>query len=194
MVISFMATGQGAEGFITDATAGDICREATPAFKARRLRTGLGACHAQNGRAFRERIQFLARFVTRCASAGSVHDAVAEPWNSALRLLYSLLRRNVHTLEHWTPRAGEGKAERMRWLHLAAASPCSRAEGRAAGVGGGDLGVEAGRVWRIGGGGGLVVAEGDRAGRRKLRLDLRRDLYNLRTTECQDLLRTPKWR
>ncbi|MBA2707686.1 MAG: TPM domain-containing protein [Gemmatimonadaceae bacterium] len=37
----FIATGQGAEGFITDATAGDICREATPAFRAREYSTGL---------------------------------------------------------------------------------------------------------------------------------------------------------
>ncbi|HEX7979904.1 MAG TPA: TPM domain-containing protein, partial [Gemmatimonadaceae bacterium] len=34
-------TGQGAEGFITDATSGDICREATPAFRARDYSTGL---------------------------------------------------------------------------------------------------------------------------------------------------------
>jgi uncharacterized protein len=34
-------TGQGAEGFITDATAGDICREATPAFQQRDYGTGL---------------------------------------------------------------------------------------------------------------------------------------------------------
>jgi uncharacterized protein len=37
----FVATGQGTEGFITDATAGDICREATPAFAARDYATGL---------------------------------------------------------------------------------------------------------------------------------------------------------
>jgi uncharacterized protein len=37
----FIATGQGAEGFITDATAGDICREATPAFQQRDYATGL---------------------------------------------------------------------------------------------------------------------------------------------------------
>jgi uncharacterized protein len=37
----FIATGQGAEGFITDATAGDICREATPAFIQRDYATGL---------------------------------------------------------------------------------------------------------------------------------------------------------
>ena len=37
----FIATGQGAEGFITDATAGDICREATPAFIAKDYSTGL---------------------------------------------------------------------------------------------------------------------------------------------------------
>src|SRR6476469_9846349 len=37
----FVATGQGAEGFITDATAGDICREATPAFMQRDYSTGL---------------------------------------------------------------------------------------------------------------------------------------------------------
>jgi uncharacterized protein len=34
-------TGQGAEGFITDATSGAICREATPAFAQRDYSTGL---------------------------------------------------------------------------------------------------------------------------------------------------------
>jgi uncharacterized protein len=34
-------TGQGAEGFITDATSGDICREATPAFRERDYGGGL---------------------------------------------------------------------------------------------------------------------------------------------------------
>ena len=34
-------TGQGTEGFITDATAGDICREATPAFAQKDYSTGL---------------------------------------------------------------------------------------------------------------------------------------------------------
>ena len=34
-------TGQGAEGFITDATSGDICREATPAFSQRDYGTGV---------------------------------------------------------------------------------------------------------------------------------------------------------
>gem|GEM_PF-994264 len=37
----FIATGRGAEGFITDADAGDICREATPAFKAQDYSSGL---------------------------------------------------------------------------------------------------------------------------------------------------------
>jgi uncharacterized protein len=34
-------TGQGAEGFITDATAAEICREATPAFRNRDYSAGL---------------------------------------------------------------------------------------------------------------------------------------------------------
>ena len=37
----FIATGYGAEGFITDADAGDICREATPDFRAQDYSTGL---------------------------------------------------------------------------------------------------------------------------------------------------------
>src|SRR4051812_18801462 len=37
----FIATGRGSEGFITDADAGDICREATPAFAERDYSTGL---------------------------------------------------------------------------------------------------------------------------------------------------------
>lgn len=34
-------TGQGTEGFITDATSGDICREATPFFQAQNYSAGL---------------------------------------------------------------------------------------------------------------------------------------------------------
>ena len=37
----FVETGQGTEGFITDATAGEICREATPAFQRRDYGSGL---------------------------------------------------------------------------------------------------------------------------------------------------------
>ena len=37
----FIAIGYGAEGYITDATAGAACREATPAFAARDYSTGL---------------------------------------------------------------------------------------------------------------------------------------------------------
>ena len=37
----FVLTGQGTEGFITDATAGDICREATPFFMQRDYASGL---------------------------------------------------------------------------------------------------------------------------------------------------------
>lgn len=37
----FVLTGQGTEGFITDATAGDICREATPSFMQRDYSSGL---------------------------------------------------------------------------------------------------------------------------------------------------------
>jgi len=37
----FILTGQGTEGFITDAISGDICREATPAFRAQDYSSGL---------------------------------------------------------------------------------------------------------------------------------------------------------
>ncbi|MEP6834956.1 MAG: TPM domain-containing protein [Gemmatimonas sp.] len=37
----FIATGQGAEGFITDATSGSICREATPYFRQQDYAGGL---------------------------------------------------------------------------------------------------------------------------------------------------------
>lgn len=37
----FILTGQGTEGFITDATAGEICREATPSFVQRDYASGL---------------------------------------------------------------------------------------------------------------------------------------------------------
>src|SRR3954462_4093239 len=37
----FVTTGYGTEGFITDADAGDICRDATPAFRERDYSTGM---------------------------------------------------------------------------------------------------------------------------------------------------------
>ena len=37
----FIATGQGTEGFITDATSGSICREATPFFQQRDYASGI---------------------------------------------------------------------------------------------------------------------------------------------------------
>ncbi len=37
----FVLTGQGTEGFITDATAGEICREATPSFANKDYSSGL---------------------------------------------------------------------------------------------------------------------------------------------------------
>lgn len=37
----FVLTGQGTEGFITDATAAEICREATPSFASKDYSTGL---------------------------------------------------------------------------------------------------------------------------------------------------------
>ena len=42
-------TGQGAEGFITDATSGEICREATPVFQQRDYGRAIGAGHAARG-------------------------------------------------------------------------------------------------------------------------------------------------
>lgn len=54
----FIATGQGAEGFITDATAGDICREATPAFAARDYATGLELVTLRTAQRFANEFNF----------------------------------------------------------------------------------------------------------------------------------------
>jgi uncharacterized protein len=54
----FIATGQGAEGFITDATAGDICREATPAFAQRDYATGLELVTLRTAQRFANEFNF----------------------------------------------------------------------------------------------------------------------------------------
>jgi len=54
----FIATGQGAEGFITDATAGEICREATPAFAAKDYSTGLELATLRTAQRFATEFNF----------------------------------------------------------------------------------------------------------------------------------------
>ena len=54
----FIATGQGAEGFITDATAGDICREATPAFRVRDYATGMEIVTLRTAQRFANEFNF----------------------------------------------------------------------------------------------------------------------------------------
>jgi len=54
----FIATGSGAEGFITDATAGDICREATPAFIQKDYATGLELVTLRTAQRFATEFKF----------------------------------------------------------------------------------------------------------------------------------------
>ena len=54
----FIATGYGAEGFITDADAGTICREATPAFAAKDYSTGLELVTLRTAERFAKEFNF----------------------------------------------------------------------------------------------------------------------------------------
>jgi len=54
----FVATGRGAEGFITDGDAGDICREATPAFMAKAYSTGLELVTLRTAERFAKEFNF----------------------------------------------------------------------------------------------------------------------------------------
>ena len=54
----FIATGRGAEGFLTDADVGDICREATPAFRERDYSTGLELVTLRTAQAFAKEFNF----------------------------------------------------------------------------------------------------------------------------------------
>ena len=54
----FIATGYGAEGFITDADAGDICREATPAFKTQDYSSGLELVTLRTAQRFANEFHF----------------------------------------------------------------------------------------------------------------------------------------
>jgi uncharacterized protein len=54
----FVLTGQGTEGFITDATAGDICREATPYFRERDYASGLDLVTLRVAQRFAQEFNF----------------------------------------------------------------------------------------------------------------------------------------
>ena len=54
----FVATGQGTEGFITDATAGDICREATPYFMQRDYSSGMDLVTLRVAQRFAQEFNF----------------------------------------------------------------------------------------------------------------------------------------
>ncbi len=54
----FVLTGQGTEGFITDATAAEICREATPAFRVRDYSTGIELITLRTAQRFANEFNF----------------------------------------------------------------------------------------------------------------------------------------
>ena len=54
----FISTGTGAEGFINDAKAGDICREATPAFRQRDYSSGLELVTLRTAQEFAKNFNF----------------------------------------------------------------------------------------------------------------------------------------
>src|SRR3977135_1392394 len=54
----FIATGRGAEGFITDADPGDICREATPAFIDKDYSSGLELVTLRTAQRFAKEFNF----------------------------------------------------------------------------------------------------------------------------------------
>jgi uncharacterized protein len=54
----FISTGRGSEGFITDADAGDICREATPAFAQRDYSAGLELVTLRTAQRFANEFHF----------------------------------------------------------------------------------------------------------------------------------------
>src|ERR1700682_660524 len=68
----FIATGRGAEGFITDADAGDVCREATPAFRAQDYSTGLELVTLRTAERFATEFNFS-------LDTGLVAPTIAEP-------------------------------------------------------------------------------------------------------------------
>jgi len=54
----FVATGRGAEGFLNDAKVGDICREATPAFRQQDYSAGLELVTLRTAQEFAKEFNF----------------------------------------------------------------------------------------------------------------------------------------
>ncbi len=79
----FIATGRGAEGFITDADAGDICREATPAFMAKDYSTGLELVTLRTAQRFADEFHF------------SLDTALTAPFAEQPEADYSRPRGNI---------------------------------------------------------------------------------------------------
>ena len=78
----FIATGRGAEGFITDADAGDICREATPYFRSRDYGTGIELVTYRTAQRFADEFHFALDTVLVAAEA-PLARGVQDPGNDS---------------------------------------------------------------------------------------------------------------
>src|SRR5712672_3287993 len=81
----FIATGRGAEGFITDADAGDICREATPAFAARDYSTGLELVTLRTAERFAKEFNFQLDTTLAPPPAPVEEDVVRDAFRASFR-------------------------------------------------------------------------------------------------------------
>ena len=75
----FISTGKGTEGFITDADAGDICREATPMFQERDYSSGLELVTLRTAQAFAREFNFALDTTLAAAPPVSTQPAIQYP-------------------------------------------------------------------------------------------------------------------
>jgi uncharacterized protein len=159
----FVLTGQGTEGFITDATAGEICREATPMFRQRDYSSGLELVTYRTAQRFAGEFNFSLDSTLATVAPAPVQRRSRGPSNIApflflvaffivLSILGSLSNRGRRRGRGGRDGCGGGGGLPL-WIALNALS--SSGGGRGGWSGGGGFGGGGGGFGGFGGGGGF---------------------------------------
>jgi len=151
----FVLTGQGTEGFITDATAGEICREATPNFINRDYASGLELVTLRTAQRFATEFNFS--LDTTLVPALPVESAPSSGRGFPPQLFFIIFVVIVMIAQSFARRRGNrggcgGGGGALPWIIL---SGMNSGGGRGGNWGGGGFGGGGGGFGGFGGGGGF---------------------------------------
>ncbi len=158
----FVLTGQGTEGFITDATAAEICREATPAFINKDYASGLELITLRTAQRFAGEFNFtldtalvapLPPVSERRSGGGFPPQLFFIIFVVIVMILQSLARRGGR--RGGCGGGGGGVGSALPWIILNSMGSSGGRGGNWGGGGGGGFGGGGGGFGGFGGGGGF---------------------------------------